>query len=569
MRSMFNWKSPIFFLIILFSFICSLAWSQPVLYLNKVRLEGLTTLSENDLVKELNLPAKQIYEPELRTIIKEKLQSILTRKGYYFATIAQKDIVPVDNIKINLVFTIEEGFKGNLEAVRFSGNRYFSTDTIIRLLALKAGRELTLTRLPGIMNNILSLYTSRGYLFTEVALDSLITEENRLFAVIQIKEGPLFKSEKYLFSGNKVTKSNTLLRISGLNQVSQITPEILSQAEENVLRKAYIRTCSIVPLNANTLGFAIEESRMTKIEGVLGVTNDPASNKRNLNGFVNLQFLNLWGTDRSIGLHWKSLSATYRLLELAYHESGWMRYPIEGDILFQRTQQDSAWVRIKAEFSAYYGFIAHKLGTNLYSETLYPDNPDTTLAVKTRYYNGSLFWEYSKTDYAPNPTTGSRFKVKSGLLFKQTSAETKSIPINELDAATYFPLAKQLVLALGLHYREISDKNAMLYEQYKLGGFNSLRGYVEDAFSSWRIGWSNSELRYIMSRDSRLFLLFDNGFLQTTPDKIKADLMGLGMGISVQSRVGLISVSYTLSISNKEIAEPGNGMLHIGLLSSF
>jgi len=561
--------SVLLFVVIIACCFCSKISAQPNLYLNKIILEGLTTLSADELVKSLNLLSKQIYEPDLSAVIQDKLQAVLMGKGYYFATITQKDIIPVDNTKVNLVFQIDEGYAGNLAAVRFNGNRYFSAETILRLVDLSENSKQNLTRLPLMMNKILSLYTSRGYLFAEVKLDSLVSEENELSAVVRVKEGPLFKAEKYLFSGNKVTKSNTLLRISGLTQVKQITQDVLAQAEENVLRKSYIRDCSLIPLDGSTLGFAIEETRMTKIEGVLGLATNPVDNKRNLNGFVNLQFLNLWGTDRAIAFYWKSLSSTYRLLELTYHESGWMQYPIAADLRFQRTQQDSAWVRIKAELSAYYSYLSHKLGTVFYSETLYPDTPDTLLAVKTRYYNGSLFWEYTKTDYAPNPTTGSSFKVKSGFLLNQTNEKTKTVPVNEVDAIAYFPLAQRLVFALGLHFRELSDKNAKPYEQYKLGGFSTLRGYNEETFSSWRIGWANSELRYIMSRNSRLFLLFDNAIFQTPEDKLRSDLLGFGLGISVQSRVGLISVSYALSMINGELANPGSGLLHVGLVSSF
>ena len=556
-------------LIILFLSLSALAAAQPILLLNKVELEGLTTLSASDLLKELELPSGQLFDPELSSDIRDRLLSILSRKGFHFATVNQTDIIPLDSVRVNLVFLVDEGFAGSLQEIRFSGNRYFSSDAIFRLLDLREGREFNLNRLPLLMDRLLSLYTSRGYLFAEVSLDSLLTGSEQLSAIIRIDEGTLFRAENYLFSGNKVTRNSTLLKISGLTQVKQITPEVLAQAEENVLRKPYIRDCSIVPLNGNTLGFEITETRMTRIEGVLGTATGPSSSRRRLNGFVNLQFLNLWGTDRAITLNWKSLSSSYRLLELAYHESGLTQYPVAADLMFQRTQQDSAWIRIKAELSAYYSYLGHKLGAGFSSENLYPDNPDSEVAVKTHYYNGSLFWEYARTDYAPNPTTGSQIKIRTGLTLNQTPEKSKSVPINEVDAVAYIPVAKRIVFALGLHFREISDKNARLYEQYKLGGFSTLRGYNEEAFSSWRIGWANSELRYLMSRDSRVFLLFDNGLLQTAPDKIRTDLLGIGAGISVQSRVGVISVSYALSIISGKLEAPGNGMLHVGLVSAF
>lgn len=554
--------------IIIFLLVCFALSAEPLM-LDKITLTGVQSLSADEMIESLNLPKDQIFEPELGAVISEKLQAYLILKGYYFATVRQTDIIPTNSSKVNLVFSIEEGFSGFVSDIRFSGNRYYSGEKLRQLLDISPGREIPLKTLPGLMSKTLGLYTSRGYLFAQVNLDTLLVWDGRLAAVVKIDEGPLFRASDYLFSGNKITKPATLLKISGLSQASQITPDILEAAEANILKKEYIRECRILPLDSNTLAIEIEEDNMTKAEGIFGLTTDPVTRKRNLNGFVNLQFLNLWGTDRSVALYWKSLKSEYQLLELSYHESGLTQYPVAGNLLFHRSRQDSAWIRIKLQSDLFYRYLSHKIGTDVYSETLYPEEQNSVEYEKTRYVNASLFWDYDKTDYPPNPTGGSRVKIKSGWLFKQSDTASKTIPVNEFDASSYFPLKNRLVLAVGLHFREISDKNARVYEQYKMGGFNSLRGYNEDAFSSWRLGWINSELRYLMTRDSRIFVLFDSGFLQTSPQTVKTDISGIGFGISNRTRIGIISVSYALSISDNRLADWDSGMLHMGLASSF
>jgi outer membrane protein assembly factor BamA len=539
------------------------------LKINKIILEGNQTVSTDELIKTLNLTKNSVYEPELGKDIILRLQEILAGKGYYFATVKLKDIIPLDSTRVNLVYSIEEGFSGVLSEVRFSGNQYYSERKLKQLLDITEYSQLTLTGLPGLMERTLSLYTSRGYLFAQVQMDTLLALGDSLAAVIGITEGPLFKAKKYYITGNKVTRQDTVIRISGLNQFAVITPDAIAVAEDNLRRKEYISECRIEPLDESALGIAIKEGRMTKVEGVFGLTTDPVSNKQNLNGFINLQFLNLWGTDRAISLYWKSLKSNSRLLELTYHESGFNAYPIAGDLLFQRAQQDSAWIRIKAQISLYYQYFSHMFGTELYSENLYPDSPDSTLYEKTRYYNASLFWEYAKTDYAPNPSVGSQVRIKSGWLFRDSQTKSGSIPVNEIDAIAYHQLKGRVVMSAGLHYREISDPHATFYEQYKMGGFKSLRGYAEDSFSGWRLGWVNLELRYLMARDSRVYLLFDSGLLQTENKNVRADLSGIGAGISNKTRLGIISISYALSIMGKRLSNWNSGMLHMGLSGSF
>ncbi len=544
-----------------------LIFAEQTLFINKIIFEGLDSVPAEDIAKSLNLPSKQIYEPELSNVIKERVQNYLTQKGFYFAQIEQTDNIPLDNSKVNLVFNVKEGFSGFLSEVRFSGNRYFSSDKIKQLIDLNTKNRVHINQIPGIINKILSLYTARSYLFAQVKLDTLSVKNDKLIAVINIEEGPLFKPDKYTFIGNKITRDNTILRISGLAQTKQFTPDKLTQAENNLLNKTYIKTCRIVPLDGKTLGIEIEETKMTKAEGVMGINTDPITQKRNINGLINLQFLNLWGTDRAINLYWKSLKL-YRLLEISYHESGIKDYPFAADIHMQRAQQDSAWIRLKAELSIYYYILNHKIGSDIYTETLYSDSRDTTV-IDTRYFNAALFWEYSKTDYDLNPSTGNQIRIKSGWIFTKTSDDNETTPIAEIDVMNYLPVSSKLVYSFGLHYREISDHNARLYEQYKMGGFKSLRGYNEEAFSSWRLGWINNEIRYLMTRDSRMYLLFDMGLLQLNPDKAKTDLIGTGIGLSLKTRIGLMSVSYALSASNKQISKLNSGMIHMGLVSSF
>jgi outer membrane protein assembly factor BamA len=188
---------------------------------------------------------------------------------------------------------------------------------------------------------------------------------------------------------------------------------------------------------------------------------------------------------------------------------------------------------------------------------------------QTKYRNLSFFGDYKKSDYLPNPTNGFMIRIKSGWIFKETPGKNKIIPVTEFDGASYLPLLNRIVFSFSAHYREISDSKTPVYEQYKIGGFHSVRGYQEDYNNGWRIGWINAELRYLMTRDSRVFLLFDNGGFQKQTGNFKTDLFGTGIGLSILTKVGIISTSYALAYTGKHISTFNQGMLHIGLEGSF
>lgn len=542
---------------------------EPVLYLDKVVITGMQSVSPDEIIHNLNLLSGQHFDPALGEEIRERIQAELQAKGFYFATVSQADIQPFENSKVILQYSVEEGYAGLLQELRFSGNRYFSADKLKQLLDPKGWQELRLTDLPRLMNEIMELYTARGYLFVHVGLDSLAFTDKGLEGTIGITEGKSFKAENYIFTGNKVTSPQTLLRISGLNQVRTYTPAVLRQAEMNIAGRPYIKTCQILPLNENTLGIRVEEASMSRIEGLLGLNNGQDSNQQKISGYLRLQFLNLWGTDRSVLLDWRNISKQAQKLELSYHETGFNRFPVAGDFTFQRSRQDSAWTSISGTARLYYYRLYHKFGADLSTETLYPDFKDNAEIVRSDYYSAGAFWEYYRSENTPGPLLGDKLRIKTGWLAKRTKDKTNHIPITELDAMTYKMLTPVVAVSWGLHYREKTDRNLRNYEQYKLGGYATLRGFLEDNFSSWRIGWINTELSYLMSSRSRLYMLLDNGMFQTPEDKVKADLFAGGLGISVGTKLGIISITYALPIGKDHFRGLGNGLLHMGLASSF
>jgi outer membrane protein assembly factor BamA len=549
--------------------ITNLSCETNELIVNKIEFVGLTSLTNAEAQKALNLSPLQPFQPELIDVIKSRTLSALSDKGIYFASIEKVDIIPAGIDKVTILVYVMENIPTDKAELRIVGNRYFSEAKIFQLLNIRTPQSIKLQDLPKLEQGILKLYTDRAFLFASVSLDSLRMAEDKLIATVRIEEGPLFKLNKLRVTGNKVTKERTIIKIAGISYIQQFTPDALTQAEDNLLKKAYIKTCRITPLDASTLNINVEEDKMTLAQGVLGISTNPQTKKREFSGIVNFDFLNLWGTDRALSLYWKKLKSSYQMLELKYHESGWENYPYSGDVAFQRIEQDSAWISLKAELSVYYNSLYYKLGSYVNSETLYPASSDSTAIDQTSYNRLGLLYDYTKIDYTPNPTQGYRFQAKTGWMFSRTESKSKTVPTFELDYSNYLTLRPKVVNAISLHYREISDANAQNHEQYKMGGFNSLRGYNEDVFSSYRLGWINWELRYLLERDSRFFLLLDYGVFQEADKSLKSDIWGGGMGFALKTKVGVLGISYALAYIDNQLKDINSGMLHIGLESSF
>jgi hemolysin activation/secretion protein len=97
-----------------------------------------------------------------------------------------------------------------------------------------------------------------------------------------------------------------------------------------------------------------------------------------------------------------------------------------------------------------------------------------------------------------------------------------------------------------------------------LGGKGSLRGFNEHRFSGYRIGWSNLELRLLLSRDSRVFLFSDYGYVKST-NYTFGILFGFGFGIRIETKLGMLGIDYGLGYLKGKLQNPLDGIIHFGI----
>ena len=85
------------------------------------------------------------------------------------------------------------------------------------------------------------------------------------------------------------------------------------------------------------------------------------------------------------------------------------------------------------------------------------------------------------------------------------------------------------------------------------------------------MAWSNIEYRYLISRRSYLFAFFDSGYYLVNGDESKkivetsAFKNGYGFGMSFETGIGLLSVSYALA-SGEGFSD---GKIHFGIINQF
>ncbi len=543
---------------------------------SEVVFKGNKAVEDKNLLNRVSLKPGSIFDSEMLKADSEKLQQYYEKLGFFQAQIHYPQVVPLTAELIQIVYQIEENGKSKITKINIRGNRYFPVSKLEEILSYTSETTWDFTEINQLLQNITDLYTSRGYLFAAVSMDSLKQLSPGYTAYIKIEEGSLCHITNYQFQGNKNTKPATLLKLSGLEQVSMITPSVINQAEENIRSKQYIKNCRIIPINESTLLISVEEDKMTRIAGFVGYNNANVATSQKLSGNLQFQFLNLYGTDRNLSFQWFQIQNQHQTLELAYHESGPFRIPLAGNISLYREQADSTWIKTRITLNLYYYLLFNQVGFNLITDDVFPGSRRPPIIDNDHEKTIGIFWKFTNVDYSPNPGIGMSASVNLDQVFVHTDSLKSTRNAFTFTWNNYHPVGKKFVWFLGLNGKQLSDKNAPYYRLFQLGGFSNLRGFTENNFTGWRVGCVNNEFRLRTGKDSRIQIFLDYGYvefqqilLQSKRERILDKLFGTGIGLRINTRLGVVGIDYALGYDGHKWTDPLNGIIHFGLDTKF
>jgi outer membrane protein insertion porin family len=175
-------------------------------------------------------------------------------------------------------------------------------------------------------------------------------------------------------------------------------------------------------------------------------------------------------------------------------------------------------------------------------------------------------------DRRVNPTRGWQGRVLVG------ARETKDGTLRtrlETGGQILLPFRRRIVVSEEAAVRGVwsTADDVPLFEQYYLGGTNTLRGYNEEQFHGERVWWLRSELRYRLAASSRAYVFGDVGGYRFhvsaagAPVRTAEDvLLGAGVGAALATR-GSGAVRFELALGR------GDGFsdakVHVGLEQEF
>jgi outer membrane protein insertion porin family len=186
---------------------------------SKINFEGNKGLRRNELLDVITIKTNDVVNQIKQKADEQAIRNKYMEKGYPDVKVTSDTKKNKDG-SVDLTFTIQEGEKITVDAIRFEGNTAFSEKTLRGILSLKtkslfndgAYQE---AKLNADKNTVVQYYQERGYI--DAAVTDVVKEihkdaqgHNLVTITFRIHEGKVYIFDGISFEGNKIFSTEKL-----------------------------------------------------------------------------------------------------------------------------------------------------------------------------------------------------------------------------------------------------------------------------------------------------------------------------------------------------------------------
>lgn len=285
------------------------------LYVKEVNMIGVDEDMQDQLRKVTKIRTHNIFSWFTKYgILKEEdiegdtqqVQGYLVQSGYLDAIATRPDIIyEEDGIIVN--FNISPGIRYKIGQIGFQGDLLESTDELFERIKLddtqKEEEYFNLTVMQDDIQKLKELYTSYGYAFAEVNVDTPLDKANGIvdvYYILQPKEKVYIRN--VILEGNTETRDNVILRELRLADGQQYDGAKVQRSIERLNNTNYFKDVNVDLLPTGDPGevdmkLSVVENETGRIGLGIGY-----STYDNVGVSANIQKDNLYGKGYSVGL---------------------------------------------------------------------------------------------------------------------------------------------------------------------------------------------------------------------------------------------------------------------------
>ncbi len=582
--------SSAFFVFALFTFNMNAKAQPKVTEIKFVGASAFTDVSLSESFQPLGFPAADTSRIKAGI---SQIQSRYYSEGYLlFKVDSFRVAVASDSSAAKLTIYLSEGPRLLIGRISITGNKFFGYSELSNELNTRPGQPFNEDNLEKDLDYILRQYNTSGFPLAKVSIDSIYIYEEHgsdsLGIALKINEGKRVRIEAVRIEGNTETKDYVILRALRIPPGAYYNEDELKLAKQRVEKLGFFQSVSDPEIfsSGDTTGLLVKvvEGNTNTFDGVVGYVPAQLGQSGYFTGLIDISMLDLFGTGRKFRAKWHQETKLTQELEIGYAEPYIFGYPINAEFDFAQRQQDTTSVTRNFGVSGIFLF-SDNLNANLsignFSTTPLLNASNNFLVYESSVLNLGAGVTYDTRDDLYSPRRGVLYQTQFQLGQKKIYGPTQLIKPDtrltnytqhlSVDLSLFHEFFPRQILAVGVHGVQVTGTELDQSDMYRLGGTNTIRGYIEDQFIASKAAWTNIEYRFATGRESFFFGFIDAGYIYRQSDPIantpssSLSVYGYGVGAQVETGIGILKASYALGKGDSFV----EGKIHFGLVNQF
>ncbi len=441
---------------------------------------------------------------------------------------------------------------------------------------LKTNKEFFTKNLDSLKQAIHHKYNNEGYAFNRVKTIFLRMDSN-----VPVVEINVFKDNRRLINGfvlkgyskapqrfvknlekefvGRIYDDDNLLKINSRLQNHPFV--LLEKSPQTLFTK-----------DSTQIYLTLQKKKANSFDGILGFGNSK-TNKITLNGSVNLDLKNVFNGFERISLFWQRNPQGGQNFDLQTDVPYLFGSNFGTQINMNIYRQDSTFANVKFRPALYYHISPRqKVGVR--------GNFDVSSVLDETYTYGEdfnkkgmgVFYDFTAISEEPLFAYETKILAEADWLSAYYQKSEKTFRQNR-----YFLFAEHNFHLNGNHYLNLKGESAMLdsggdfsvNELFRIGGYNSLRGFNEQSLYTDFYGFGGIEYRYLVSNQAFFDVFTQLANVRNSVLKNTSRLYSFGLGFNFILPIGLM----TFQVSNgQEFGSPfkfQDTKIHWGIISKF
>ncbi|MFQ5834606.1 MAG: outer membrane protein assembly factor BamA [bacterium] len=531
----------------------------------EVEIEGNTFLADTEIRSSMKTRFRHFFDSKTLNEDLEKIVDLYQNSGYYFAYFNSPRLEFFTEGKtrwVRVFLEIVEGKEFSVSEVEIKGNRILSTSKILSQLRPGKGEIFVPAYLEESLENLRDKYGEKGYIYAHLKPNlEFDRQRGKVKILLQIEEGSLAKTGKIRIEGNTFTKERVFKHTLLLKEGDILDSHELREGWRRLYNLGFFEKVEIEPLfiSPSTVDLLVKVKEAEQRGQIL--LGAGYSSVYGLEGHIQLSKDNLGGVGKKIELDWK-FGEKRNDYDIGYIDRWWRDSALRLEfnlynLLYKYYEDEGAYQKERLGGKIGLGWPIWKnmeTTIRLRNEEVtisqiegkpFPEDLELEIGSKIeRSLELMLDRNTRVRDEAFNPYQGSYsyFSVEKNGGFLGGDLEFTKYKAEWRGYLRKGEFWKSPILAYRLGGRLGED--LPFYEQFYLGGLETLRGYEENEFRGDKAVLGSLELRVPLTKELLGSLFVDTGKAWGEGSSMEDFKVGWGFGIRFKTPIGLIRLNY-------------------------